>query len=139
MVEGQLFNVLQMVQTIDSKQNKVQLLAAMKQGKDTLQRMHEETSVEDVLNLMDEIHEQNELEREINAVLQGLPTLSVEDEEDVEAELEALMTQSATTTVTIMEKLPTVPDMQPLPQALSNKLPEPNPTATSEERVAAAS
>jgi charged multivesicular body protein 6 len=139
MVEGQLLNVLQMVQTIDSKQNEAQVLAAMKQGKDTLQRMHEETTVEDVLNLMDEIHEQNELEREINAVLQGVPTLSVEDEEAVEAELEALMTESATATTTTTEKLPTVPDMQPLPQAPSNKLPEPTPTATSEERVAVAS
>lgn len=142
-VEAQLLNVLQMVQTIDSKQNEAQVLAAMKKGKDTLQRMHEETTVEDVLNLMDEIHEQNELEREINAVFEGAPSLSVEDEAAVEAELEALMTGSTatttTTTTTSVEDLPTVPDTPLMPQVPSNKLPEPIPTATSDERVALAS
>ena len=100
-VEGQLLNVMQMVQTIDSKQNDTQVLAAMKIGKDTLQRMHEETTVDDILNLMDEIQEQNELEREMNDILMGGPSsLSVEDEAAVEAELEALMSSNTTTRTT---------------------------------------
>ena len=38
--ENQLLNVMQMVETIDSKQNDQQLLAAMAAGKDTLKLMH---------------------------------------------------------------------------------------------------
>ena len=58
-VEAQLLTVLQMVNTIDSKQNEQELLAALKTGKDALQKMHQETSVEDVLELMDQVAEEN--------------------------------------------------------------------------------
>jgi charged multivesicular body protein 6 len=141
-VEGQLLNVMQMVQTIDSTQNHSQMLAAMKQGKDALQRMHEETTVEDILNLMDEIQEQNDLEREMNQVFENVPTLSVQDEAAVEAELEALMemtttTTTTTTTVPIDDSLPVAPDVTPLPLAPSNKLPD--QVSAAEERTAVAS
>jgi len=134
-VEGQLLTVMQMVQTIDSKQNEAQVLAAMAKGKDTLQKMHEETSVEDVLDLMDSITEQNEIEHEISNILEGVPSLSVEDEAAVEAELEAMMvmTQGQTT-----ENLPVVPDTKPLPTVPTNKLPQ-HTTAEKEEKMAVAS
>ena len=162
-VEQQLLNVLQMVQTINSKQNEVQVLKAMKEGKDTLQKMHEETTVEDVLTLMDDIQEQNELENEINDILQNSPhSLSIEDEEAVGAELEALMMMGVggldqqekdspiTTTLEKEQQLPIAPDTQPLPQAPSTKLPEATTSAataatttisttTTQEKVAVAS
>ena len=164
-VEQQLLTVLQMVQTINSKQNEVQVLKAMKEGKDTLQKMHEETTVEDVLTLMDDIQEQNELENEINDILQNSPhSLSMEDEEAVEAELEALMMMGVgivdqqekdspitTTTQEKEQQLPIAPDTQPLPQAPSTKLPEATTSAaaaattttisttTTQEKVAVAS
>jgi charged multivesicular body protein 6 len=133
-VEGQLLNVMQMVQTIDSKQNEAQVLAAMKLGKDTLKRMHEETTVDDVLDLMDEIKEQHELEREMNSIFEGVPTLSVEDEAAVEAELEALLAPSQEKVPD--QQLPVAPNTQPLPVAPSNKLPQQVPTAPAEERLA---
>jgi hypothetical protein len=131
--EGQLLNVMQMLQTIDSKQNEVQLLQAMKVGKDTLQRMHEETTVDDVLELMDEIKEQHELEREMNSIFEGVPELSVEDEAAVEAELEALMGGT--------EQLPVAPTTKPLPTAPTTKPSAAVPTETPvvEEKVAVAS
>ena len=159
-VEQQLLNVLQMVQTINSKQNEVQVLKAMKEGKDTLQKMHEETTVEDVLTLMDDIQEQNELENEINDILQNSPhSLSIADEEAVEAELEALMMMGVgldqhendspitTTPEKEQQQLPIAPDTQPLPQAPSTKLPEATTSAaattisttTTQEKVAVAS
>jgi charged multivesicular body protein 6 len=138
-VEGQLLNVLQLVQTIDSTQNTAQMLAAMKQGKETLKRMHEETTVDDILDLMDEIQEQHELEREMNQVFENVPELSVEDEAAVEAELEALIMGGEQTEQEI--KLPEVPNTTPLPVAPNTKLPEQVPAseATSEERAAVAS
>lgn len=124
-IEAQLLNVMQMVQTIDSKQNEVRVLAAMKEGKDTLQRMHEETTVDDVLNLMDEIQEQHELEQEMNDILVGanVSSLTLEDDAEIEAELEALMGITPATKQ-VEDQLPVAPDTQPLPQAPSTKLPE---------------
>lgn len=88
--ENQLLNVLQMVETIDSKQNEAQVLSALAAGKDTLKKMHEERTVDDVLDLMDAVREEIEVEQEINQILQGVPTLSPEDEEAAIAELQAL-------------------------------------------------
>jgi hydroxymethylglutaryl-CoA lyase/charged multivesicular body protein 6 len=139
--EAQLLNVMQMVQTIDSKQNEVQVLAAMKEGKDTLQRMHEETTVDDVLNLMDEIQEQNELEQEMNDILVGanVSSLTMEDDAAIEAELEALMGIAPTPQQPTAEQLPVAPVAEPLPQAPSTKLPEDaaaTTAATAQEKVA---
>lgn len=135
-VSTQLLNVLQMVQTIDSKQNETQVLNAMKTGKEALQKMHEETSVEDVLNLMDSIQEQNEIEREISDIMAGVPsTLSVADEAAIEQELEALMAGDTTS----MEKLPEVPTAQPLPIAPVGEIGEPAVKDQNEARVAVAS
>eukprot|EP00542_Grammatophora_oceanica_P010021 CAMPEP_0194045580 /NCGR_PEP_ID=MMETSP0009_2-20130614/16872_1 /TAXON_ID=210454 /ORGANISM="Grammatophora oceanica, Strain CCMP 410" /LENGTH=213 /DNA_ID=CAMNT_0038690461 /DNA_START=117 /DNA_END=758 /DNA_ORIENTATION=+ len=134
-VENQLLTVLQMVETIGSKQNEKEVLAAMKSGKNALSKLHEETTVEDVLDLMDQIQEQNEVEEEISTILSGVPSLSAADEASVEAELEALIAAQAGTT-----KLPEAPTTQlpdVLPQVPTNKPAE--ATQTEEARVAVAS
>jgi charged multivesicular body protein 6 len=92
-VDGQLLTVLQMVETIDSKQNEKQVLDALATGKDALKAMHEQTTVDDVLNLFDEIKEELEVEREITEILQGVPTLSPADEMAVEEELERMQAE----------------------------------------------
>ena len=117
------------------------MLAAMKEGKDTLQRMHEETTVDDVLNLMDEIQEQNELEQEMNDILVGanVSSLTMEDEAAIEAELEALMGIAPTPQQPTGEQLPVAPVSEPLPQAPSTKLPEATAATTAtttQEKVA---
>lgn len=112
--ENQLLNVLQMVETIDSKQNEKQVLHALAAGKNTLKVMHEETTVEDVLDLMDAVREEIEVEQEINHILEGVPELSPADEEAVAAEMEALQaevlgTTTTTTPTTVVEDLPVAP------------------------------
>lgn len=141
-VEQQLLNVLQMVQTIDSKKNEVQVLAAMREGKDALKKMHEETTVDNILNLMDDIQEEHELENEINSLV---GSLSVEDEAGIEAEL-ALLMGGQQTSFEIQqqqqqdsEQLPIAPDTTPLPQAPSTKLPATADSLTTSEKVAVAS
>mmetsp|Transcript_1677 Transcript_1677/g.2410 ORF Transcript_1677/g.2410 Transcript_1677/m.2410 type:complete len:218 (+) Transcript_1677:223-876(+) len=111
--EDQLLNVLQMVGTIDSKQNEQQVLSALAAGKDTLKMMHEETTVDDVLDLMDAIKDEIEVEQEITQILQNVPELSPADEEAVEAELAALQAEMDA------EKLP-----DDLPTAPTDELPE---------------
>jgi hypothetical protein len=133
-VSTQLLNVLQMVQTIDSKQNEAQVLNAMKTGKDALQKMHEETSVEDVLELMDAIQEQNQMEQEISDILAGVPSLSMADEAAVELELESLMAGEIADPA--MEALPVAPTTKPLPIAPSGQLGEPAVAKKDESKVA---
>lgn len=139
--EDQLLNVLQMVETIDSKENESQVLSALASGKDTLKKMHEETTVEDVLELMDSIAEEIAVEQEINEILQGVPTLSPADEEAVEAELNALQDELAATAATTTPSLPVAPTTTPMPVAPTTKLPAtPDKTTTAvpqeEKRVA---
>lgn len=112
--EDQLLNVLKMVETIDSKQNEGKLLLALAAGKDSLKKMHEETSVEDVLNLMDAIKEEIEIENEITEILSAVPSLSPADEEAVEEELAALELE--------INGVPA--DKIDLPEAPTDKLPE---------------
>mmetsp|Transcript_22453 Transcript_22453/g.33936 ORF Transcript_22453/g.33936 Transcript_22453/m.33936 type:complete len:216 (+) Transcript_22453:26-673(+) len=132
-VENQLLTVLQMVGTIDSKQNEQQLLTALRSGKDALAQMQRETTVDDVLDLMDQIQEQNEVEKEVSDILSGVPSLSVEDEAIVEEELAALEAEL---------NGHTIPD---LPQVPNSKLPEiatptrPEKVPTKQEKVAIAS
>jgi hypothetical protein len=117
--EDQLLNVLQMVETIDSKQNESEVLAAMKSGKDALRRMHEETTVEHVLDLMDQIAEEHAVEQEVTEILAGVPELSAEAEAAVEAELEALQAE-----MNFEPQLPAAPTEEVLPTAPTTKLPE---------------
>ena len=122
-VEAQLLTVLQMVETIDSRRNDVQMLGALRAGKDALAQLQKETTVEDVLDLMDQIQEQHEVEKEVAEILSNVPPLSADDEALVEAELEALEAE-----MTKVEELPQVP---------TNKLPEVRvPTKTDNKQPA---
>jgi charged multivesicular body protein 6 len=87
-VEEQLLTVLRMVDKIAEKQNEQEVVQAMKQGKNALQMMHEQMGIDEILDLMDDIRDQNEVERRINEVL-GQEGLTA-GEEDVLAELEQL-------------------------------------------------
>ena len=122
--ENQLLNVLQMVETIDSKQNETQVLAALAAGKDSLKQMHAERTVDDVLDLMDAVREEIEVEQEINQILEGVPTLSPEDEELVAAELESLQAEMNGTVTETLPVAPTGP-IEKLPVAPTTKLPTP--------------
>lgn len=108
-VEEQLLNVLTMVETIDSKQNEKAVLEAMKVGKDSLQKMHQETTVEDVLKLMDDIAEEHAVEQEITNILQSVPELSVEQESEIEQELAAMEVEINGSATTEVPELPTAP------------------------------
>jgi charged multivesicular body protein 6 len=144
-VDGQLLTVLQMVETIDSKQNEKQVLDALASGKDALKLMHEQTTVDDVLNLFDEIKEELEVEREITEILQGVPTLSPADEAAVEEELERMEAEMNGTKVdeaaAAAAELPAVPTTKlpdlPTTEAIaSSNAAAATATAAKPERVA---
>jgi charged multivesicular body protein 6 len=121
----QLLNILQMVQTIDSTQNDIHIVAAMTAGKNSLQQLQSEISIDQIVTLLEDIQEQHDTEAEMAQVLQDhLPNLiissgnsSIMDSDEVLlAELEALQQSDVATTTTtttnavvIEDQLPTVP------------------------------
>ncbi|GMH52799.1 hypothetical protein TL16_g01309 [Triparma laevis f. inornata] len=89
-VEAQLLNVYEMVSTIQWTSEQSKIMSALKTGKDALKQIHDEMSVDDVLNLMEEVEEEQEQERLIQeALTRGVSWATVDDEE-LERELEEL-------------------------------------------------
>lgn len=136
-MEEQLLTVLRMVDAISEKQNEKEVVAAMKRGKDALQILHDEMGVDDVLNLMDEIRDQDEVEKRINEVLGEVGISVVEGaEENLLAELQKLEEEVQLEAKGVQEEdvsLPNVPT-SPLPV-----LEEPKKADSEKEKVAVAS
>lgn len=129
-VEEQLFTLQQIMSTIDSKQNEQQLLTVLTAGKDCLKELHSQFNVDQVLDLMTEVQESLETEREINEILAQVPELTAQQEEDAQLELEELMKEVAGETA---EQLPEAPSDQLLPEAPTTKLPDTRPVSASSE------
>jgi len=90
-IENQLLNVLEMVDKIESKEKEMDVLKALKAGKDVLEQLHKEISVDQVLDMIDSVQEQAEVERQINeAIASGVVSLLDVDESAVEEELREL-------------------------------------------------
>jgi len=118
-VENQLLNVLEMVDTIAGKEKEIDLVKAMKAGKEALEKLHKEISVDEVLQLMDKVEEEAEVERQINeAIADGVVSLSDVDENAVEEELRELeksMEEDKQIEQPTVPTMPNVPD-KPLPE-----------------------
>ena len=112
-----------MVSHIQSKEEEKEVLTALREGKSALQKLHEDNTVEDVLALMDEVNEQNEIERQVNDVLNqtGEELSDVEDAE-LEQELMALMGGADSTAAPVTDG--GVGESIELPAVPTEKLPE---------------
>jgi hypothetical protein len=91
-IDSQLISIQTMISNIQTKEQEVEVLAALRSGKNALEKLHNENTLDDVLKLMEEIEEQNEIEREINdALVSTGESLTGIEEEDLELELQKLM------------------------------------------------
>uniref|UniRef100_UPI00358ED8F8 charged multivesicular body protein 6 n=1 Tax=Myxine glutinosa TaxID=7769 RepID=UPI00358ED8F8 len=125
--DAQITNLENMVQDIEFAQIEIKVMEGLKVGNDSLKKMHEVMSIEDVERIMDETEEGIAYQKEIDKLLAG--GLSDEDEDAVLAELEQI-TQDA---------LPDVP-MEPLPELPTTPLEDlVEPTHTRERPALAAS
>lgn len=135
-INEQLLTIQSMVSNIQSKEQEKEALTALRQGKNALQKLHEENTLEDVIKLMDEVEEQNEIERQINDVVnQTGQNLSEFEEGELEDELLALMGGDAVEENEKPLDLPNVPN-QKLPEVEPSHVPA---KAVKEGRVAIAS
>lgn len=83
-----------------------QVINGLKTGNDALKRVHDVLSIDEIEQILDETKEGIEKQREIDAVISG--ELTQEDDDAVEAELDAILD--------VKDNLPELPTDQ-LPQA----------------------
>ena len=89
-VESQLLTVYELTQSIEFESQQVQIFDALKKGKDALKVLHEEINAESVIELMDEIADQNEVEKEINEVFSRGASWNSIDEDELAEDMRAL-------------------------------------------------
>jgi len=87
-VEGQLLKVMEMVQSINWQSSQSSVLKSLQQGKEMLKKMHEEMSVDDVIELMDDINEEIDKESRIGEILGRGVSLDTVDDEDCLRDIE---------------------------------------------------
>lgn len=61
-VDGQLITVLDMINTVEWESQNIKVMKALQEGTRTLNKLHEELSVEDVEKILDETNEAIEVE-----------------------------------------------------------------------------
>ncbi|PIL31652.1 hypothetical protein GSI_06354 [Ganoderma sinense ZZ0214-1] len=111
--DGQLENLEQLVSTIEFSLVEVSILHGLQQGNAALKEIHKELNIENVERVLEETQEAREYQREIDEMLAN--SLTVEDEEAVQAELREL--QIETLGVHDAERpihLPSVPTEEPV-------------------------
>lgn len=120
-IDSQLISIQTMISNIQTKEQEAEVLAALRSGKNALEKLHSENTLDDVLKLMEEVEEQNEIEREINdALVSTGESLTGIEEEDLELELQMLMGGEGKVAVETQR----VDEKMELPVAPSDKLPE---------------
>lgn len=125
-IDGQLISILEMIDNIEWESANMEVMKALQAGNAALNKLHDEMSVEDVENLLNETNEAIETENQINLLLAG--QFSVQDDEELQKELAELMGEvplSATAKPNpVSAPLPPVPELPVAPTAPVNVLPE---------------
>ncbi|OJT10078.1 Charged multivesicular body protein 6 [Trametes pubescens] len=128
--DAQLENLEKLVSTIEFSLVEVSVLHGLQQGNEVLKEIHKELNIENVERIMEETAEAREYQREIDEMLAG--SLSLEDEEAVQAELQQLQLQTLEVSEERPIDLPSVPTEEPATPA---KAPEPEHRSQETERV----
>ncbi|OBZ79583.1 Charged multivesicular body protein 6 [Grifola frondosa] len=111
--DGQLENLEKLVSTIEFSLIEVSVLHGLKQGNEVLKEIHKEMNLETVEKLLEETQEAREYQREIDEMLAN--TLTLEEEESVQAELKTLQREAIGVEHPEPSiKLPSVPTTEPV-------------------------
>ncbi|KAM8947637.1 charged multivesicular body protein 6 [Pelodytes ibericus] len=123
--DNQISNLEKMVEDIEFAQIEMKVIEGLKVGNESLKKMHEMMSIEEVERIMDETQEGIEYQRQIDEILSG--SLTEEDEEAILEELEAIAQEDLELPEAPSEALP---DTTPEKQVVKNK-PKPQLEAAS--------
>ncbi|KAI8980710.1 Snf7 family [Trametes punicea] len=109
--DAQLENLEKLVSTIEFSLVEVSVLHGLQQGNEVLKEIHKELNIENVERILEETEEARAYQREIDAMLAG--SLTIEDEEAVQAELRELQLQTLEVAKEQPVHLPSVPTEVP--------------------------
>ncbi|XP_050346123.1 charged multivesicular body protein 6-A [Nymphalis io] len=122
----QLEKLEQLTHDLEFTQIEVQVLDGLKTGNEALKKVHDILNIDDIEKILDETREGIEKQREIDELISG--QLTEEDDEAIDAELEAILD--------VKDDLPEVP-MDNLPDVVEEKEPErPQRTKSSSKKIA---
>ncbi|KAI1793857.1 Snf7 family [Ganoderma leucocontextum] len=110
--DAQLENLEKLVSTIEFSLVEVSVLHGLQQGNAALKEIHKELNIENVERVLDETQEAREYQREIDEMLAN--SLTVEDEEAVQAELRELQLETVRFDAERPIQLPSVPTEEPV-------------------------
>ncbi|CAH0723267.1 unnamed protein product, partial [Brenthis ino] len=122
----QLEKLEQLTHDLEFVQIEVQVLDGLKTGNTALKNIHDILNIDEIEKILDETKEGIEKQKEIDDLISG--QLTVEDDEAIEAELEAILD--------VKDQLPDVPNDK-LPDLVEEKEPErPQRTKISSKKIA---
>lgn len=107
-MDGQLDNIEKMVHDLEFAQIENEVVKGLKKGNESLKKLHQIFSLEDVERIMDETRDAVEYQQEIDDLLAG--GLTQQDEDDVLEELDQIIQQTLPDTEV---ELPEVPGEEP--------------------------
>lgn len=126
--DGQMENLEKLTSDLEFSQIEQKVLDGLKVGNEALKKVHEILNIDEVERILDETREGVEKQREIDAAINQYAdsALTEEDEEDVLAELDALIGSEEKTIPTAVAD-----DSQPidLPEVPTEELPSAEETA----------
>lgn len=107
-MDGQLDNIEKMVHDLEFAQIENEVVKGLKKGNESLKKLHQIFSLEDVERIMDETRDAVEYQQEIDDLLAG--GLTQQDEDEVLEELDQIIQQTLPDTEV---ELPEVPGEEP--------------------------
>lgn len=122
--DAQLETIEKLASDIEFAQVEAQVVSGLKVGNEALKKVNEILSIDEVEQILDETRESIEKQQEIDALLNG--ALTEEDEDDVLAELDALVAaeegeKARVPEADIGERLPDVPEDDPVAAAAAER------------------
>lgn len=124
--DGQLENLERMVTELEYAQVEIKIIDGLIIGNDALKKLHALVSIEDIEQVLEDTKEGIEKQREIDELLHG--EMSSQDEDDAEAELDALLAEESANVVMPETPeddditLPNVPENDPMKEKGMKKI-----------------
>ncbi|KOB74392.1 Charged multivesicular body protein 6-A [Operophtera brumata] len=106
--DTQLERLEQLTHDLEFAQIEIQVIDGLKTGNDALKKVHDILNIDEIEKILDETREGIEKQQEIDNLISG--QLSEEDNEDVEAELEAILDVEDQLPDVPADKLPELPE-----------------------------
>lgn len=116
-IDGTLSTIEFQRETLENAGTNTEVLKNMKSAADALKNVHRSLGVEDVHDIMDDIHEQTEISTEISEAICGVGSNQDFDDDELRAELDAIEQEGLDGELVGMERqaigLPDVPSSAP--------------------------